>query len=65
MKMSNLPKTEYEKSGFAYAMSKNFVLWYSAKCAFAFGKRGIRVVSLSPGLVATGMGNLLTSFFTN
>lgn len=58
MQKSNLPKGAYQKSGFAYALSKNFVVWYAAKCAFAYGKKGIRVVSLSPGLIATDMGNL-------
>ena len=48
----------YEKAGFAYALSKNFVIWYAKKCAFEFGSRGIRVVSLSPGLIATDMGKL-------
>ena len=58
IKKSNLPKTDYQKSGFAYALSKNFVVWYAQKCAFEYGKKGIRVVSLSPGLIATGMGDL-------
>lgn len=58
MKTSNLAKSDYEKSGFAYALSKNFVVWYAAKCAFSYGERGIRVLSLSPGLIATNMGNL-------
>jgi len=58
LKKSNLAKGDYEKSGFAYALSKNFVVWYAAKCAFEYGKRGIRVVSLSPGLIATDMGNI-------
>lgn len=58
LKKSSLPKREYEKAGFAYAISKNFVVWYAAKCAFNYGKKGIRVVSLSPGLIATDMGNL-------
>lgn len=58
LKKSSLPKGEYERAGFAYAMSKNFVVWYAAKCAFDYGKEGIRVVSLSPGLIATDMGNL-------
>ena len=31
--------------------------WYAKKCAFEFGEKGIRVVSLSPGLIATPMGN--------
>ena len=58
IKKSNLPKGEYEKKGFAYAFSKNFVVWYAKKCAFEYGERGIRVLSLSPGLIATDMGNL-------
>ena len=58
IKKSNLPKGEYQKKGFAYALSKNFVVWYAKKCAFEYGPRGIRVVSLSPGLIATDMGNL-------
>ncbi len=57
LKRSNLAKTDYEKAGFAYALSKNFVCWYAAKCAFEYGKKGIRVTSLSPGLIATDMGN--------
>ena len=44
--------------GFAYALSKSFVVWYAQKSAFELGKKGIRVVSLSPGLLATDMGNL-------
>jgi len=58
IKKSNLPKGEYQRNGFAYALSKNFVVWYAKKCAFEYGKKGIRVVSLSPGLIATDMGNL-------
>lgn len=53
-----LPKGDYAKSGLAYAFSKNFTVWYASKCAFAYGKKGIRVASLSPGLIATDMGNL-------
>ena len=48
----------YQASGLAYGLSKKFVIWYAAKCAFAYGEKGIRVCSLSPGLVATDMGNL-------
>ena len=58
IKISNLPKGQYEKAGFAYALSKNFVIWYAQKCAYEYGQKGIRVVSLSPGLIATDMGNL-------
>lgn len=58
LKMSNLARGDYQKAGFAYSISKNFTVWYAQKCAFRYGKKGIRVVSLSPGLVATDMGNL-------
>ena len=48
----------YNASGLAYGLSKKFVIWYAAKSAYALGEKGIRVCSLSPGLVATDMGNL-------
>ena len=58
VKKAKLAKGDYQRSGFAYALSKNFVVWYAKKCAFEYGPKGIRVVSLSPGLIATDMGNL-------
>jgi len=58
LKMSKMLKDEYKSSGLAYGLSKKFVIWYAAKCAFEYGARKIRVVSLSPGLVATDMGKL-------
>lgn len=58
LKMTKMLKEGYQRSGFAYAMSKNFVVWYAKKSAFEYGPKGIRVVSLSPGLIATDMGNL-------
>ncbi|MBO5223865.1 MAG: SDR family NAD(P)-dependent oxidoreductase [Clostridia bacterium] len=58
IKRSNMAKGDYQRSGFAYSLSKNFVVWYAKKCAFEYGHKGIRVVSLSPGLIATDMGNL-------
>ncbi len=58
IKKSNMAKGDYQRSGFAYSLSKNFVVWYAQKCAFEYGKKGIRVCSLSPGLIATDMGNL-------
>ncbi len=48
----------YKASGLAYGLSKKFVIWYAAKCAYEYGTKGIRVCSLSPGLIATDMGNL-------
>ncbi|MBQ7923462.1 MAG: SDR family NAD(P)-dependent oxidoreductase [Clostridia bacterium] len=58
LKMSKMLKDEYKSSGLAYGISKKFVIWYAAKCACEYGKKKIRVVSLSPGLIATDMGNL-------
>ena len=51
-----LAKDAYNQSGMAYVMSKNFVVWYAKKCAHEYAKKGIRVVSVSPGLVETDMG---------
>ncbi len=58
LKLSKMIKDEYKSSGLAYGLSKKFVIWYAAKCAFEYGAKNIRVVSLSPGLIATDMGNL-------
>ena len=58
LKMPKMLKDEYKSSGLAYGLSKKFVIWYAQKCAFEYGRKGIRVVSLSPGLIATDMGNL-------
>lgn len=57
LKMPNLLKG-YKASGLAYGLSKKFVIWYAAKCAYEYGTKGIRVCSLSPGLIATDMGKL-------
>ena len=53
---ANLARDDYNKSGMAYVLSKNFVVWYAQKCAHEFARKGIRVVSVSPGLIETGMG---------
>jgi NAD(P)-dependent dehydrogenase (short-subunit alcohol dehydrogenase family) len=53
---AKLAVTDYDKAGMAYVMSKNFVVWYAQKCAHEYAKKGIRVVSVSPGLIETGMG---------
>lgn len=58
IKKTNIVKDPYFKNGMTYAFSKNFVCWYAQKSAFELGLKGIRVVSLSPGLIATPMGNL-------
>jgi NAD(P)-dependent dehydrogenase (short-subunit alcohol dehydrogenase family) len=46
------------RSGFAYAVSKAFVRWYSSSQAERFNARGLRVVSVSPGSIDTEMGRL-------
>lgn len=47
---------EEQSAGMAYTVSKNFVIWYTAKMAVRYGKKGIRVVSISPGTFKTPMG---------
>lgn len=49
---------EEARSGFAYAVSKSFVKWYSESQAERFNTRGFRIVSVSPGSVDTEMGRL-------
>jgi NAD(P)-dependent dehydrogenase (short-subunit alcohol dehydrogenase family) len=49
---------EEARSGFAYAVSKSFVRWYSTSQAERFNRRGLRIVSVSPGSVDTEMGKL-------
>lgn len=58
LKLAGMVKDPYKSSGLAYGASKKFVSWYAAKCAHANGGKGIRVVSLSPGLIDTDMGRL-------
>lgn len=49
---------EEAQSGYAYALSKNFVKWYSSAQAERFNGRGLRIVSVSPGSIDTEMGRL-------
>lgn len=42
-------------AGVAYTMSKNFVMWFTRRMAVELGPRGLRVVSISPGTIATPM----------
>ena len=46
------------RSSIAYSISKHFDIWYAKKCAGLYGKKGIRVVSVSPGNFETPMGKL-------
>lgn len=52
------PIPQEARSGFAYAVSKAFVRWYSSSQAERFNGRGLRIVSVSPGSVDTEMGRL-------
>jgi NAD(P)-dependent dehydrogenase (short-subunit alcohol dehydrogenase family) len=49
---------EEMRSGIAYAVSKSFVRWYSIAQSERFGRRGLRIVSVSPGSIDTEMGRL-------
>ena len=60
-RISNLLPKPFLRAGLAYAFSKNFAVWYAQKSAFELGERHIRVVSLCPGLIDTGMGQLEAS----
>jgi NAD(P)-dependent dehydrogenase (short-subunit alcohol dehydrogenase family) len=46
------------RPGSAYSLSKNFVIWYTARMAAPFGARGARILSVSPGTFDTAMGRL-------
>jgi NAD(P)-dependent dehydrogenase (short-subunit alcohol dehydrogenase family) len=46
----------FDDSGLAYAWAKRGVIRAAARAAVAWGRRGGRVSSLSPGIVDTGMG---------
>ena len=49
---------EEQRTGMAYTISKNFVVWYTARMAIRYGKKGLRVVSISPGTFKTPMGEV-------
>lgn len=46
------------RTGVAYGISKNFVIWYAKTDAAKFGKKGMRVLSVSPGSFETPMAEL-------
>jgi len=49
-----LPKKH--RTGVSYGISKNFVIWYAKTDAEKFARKGIRILSVSPGLFETPMG---------
>ena len=52
LKKTEKIKEEEKRTEMAYALSKHFVVWYAKKCAFEYGEKGLRVVSVSLGLIA-------------
>ena len=46
---------ESVKQGMAYTFSRSFIKWYVGDCCTKFGKKGLRVVSIAPGIVETDM----------
>ncbi len=46
------------RSGVAYGISKNFVIWFAKTDAARFGEKGVRVLSITPGNFDTPMGEL-------
>lgn len=46
------------QAGYAYSISKNFVIWYSRTEAVKMAQKGIRILSVSPGIFETPMGEL-------
>jgi NAD(P)-dependent dehydrogenase (short-subunit alcohol dehydrogenase family) len=46
------------RSGIAYGLSKQFVIWCSQAMAARFGATGARILSVSPGSFDTAMGRL-------
>ena len=46
------------RAGLAYAISKDYVLWLARTDAARLGRKGLRVVSVSPGYVDTPMGDV-------
>lgn len=46
------------RSSIVYGISKHFVIWYAKTDAAKFGKKDIRVISVSPGNFETPMGEL-------
>ena len=49
---------EKVRAGVSYGISKHFVIWFAKQDAARFGKKGVRVISVSPGNFETPMGEL-------
>ncbi len=44
--------------GMAYTWSRCFIYWYVMDCTYKFGEKGIRVLSVAPGIIETEMSKL-------
>lgn len=56
MLQQNAEYPEEMRQAMAYTWSRCFVSWYAKDCAFRFGrKKGIRVMTVSPGVIETPM----------
>lgn len=53
--LSKVP--EERRAGMAYPLSKNFVIWYTERMAVKYGNKGIRVISVSPGIIRTPLSD--------
>lgn len=49
---------EKVRTGVAYGISKDFVIWFARTDAARFGEKGVRVLSITPGNFETPMGEL-------
>lgn len=58
LRLCRLMPKELYRNGMAYSISKDFVIWYSKKCAAKFGEKSARILSVSPGTFDTQMGRL-------
>jgi NAD(P)-dependent dehydrogenase (short-subunit alcohol dehydrogenase family) len=47
-----------QRPGIAYVISKNFVIWYTKTEAVRMAAKGLRILSVSPGIFDTPMGQL-------
>ncbi len=55
-RMALVPKKQRE--GLTYGVTKQFVRWYSNAKAQDYAYNGLRILTVSPGLIDTGMGQL-------
>lgn len=52
---------EERRDGASYPIAKSFVIWYTERLSLRLGKRGVRVVSIAPGVIDTALAQDPTS----